>query len=220
MPRGKAHYDAGTSWKARRYSAKSWEQMGARVRKKIRGLYPDATAAEDGEFGHPADEWANALLYEARSAIGTVQRLEIRRTNEDLRAEQTDIVEKVRSAEASLRNMSHDLLALLPSEVDLDATGESLRALMPHLTVLSARIKQLPRARKNKEVQHKAAHEMAIRCLRLHKDEGGKVAATADKDFLKVSPAVQILKVLGDELGLVLEESTWKKVVIAVRAVV
>ncbi len=214
MPSAKPAYDTDGSWKHRKFSPLEWEDLKIRVRVKLRPLYPDQTATEDPTFGHPADEWSSYLLSEANGAVSMTLWLMRRRTNEELRAEQADLLGILKNAADKLSTVSHDLDILFGVDADVFGTRDMIRKLIPFVEGSFARIAVLPKASRIKEAQHAAALEMAIRCLRVLKDAGGKVSATAQKDFDDISDAIRMLKIIGDALRLYLDETTWKKVVI------
>jgi hypothetical protein len=213
MARAKAQYDTDGSWKYRKHTPESWESLGRRIRSKLRPFFPDKDAEDDPTFGHPADEWANALLIAADGAISLMYWLGRRHTNEELRAEHEDLLKTLNAAATKLGTVSHDLDILFGVDADLHGVRDAILKLIPYIEGGSAKIDQLPRARKMKDVQSRAAAEMALRCLRVMKGEGIKIAATADTYAGRASSAVRILKILGDELGLCLDESVWKRVV-------
>jgi hypothetical protein len=213
MARAKARYDTDGSWKYRKHTSREWESLGRRVRSKLRPFHPDKDAEDDPTFGHPSEEWANALLIAADGAISLMYWLGRRRTNEELRAEQSDLLKALNAAAEKLGTVSHDLDILFGIDADLLGARDAIVNLVPFIEAAAHKINALPRARKMKDVQAGAAAEMALRCLRIIKGAGIKIAATADTYAGRASPAVRILKILGDELGLCLDESVWKRVV-------
>ena len=99
---------------------------------------------------------------------------------------------------------------MLGVSADVLGARDKILALMP-LVEATSQIDSLPRAKKIAEANSAAALEMAVRCLRVVESHGGQIMATADVDLGYISTAVQILKVLGDELGLPMSAATWKK---------
>lgn len=214
MPSAKPAYDTDGSWKCRHFSPAEWETLKTRVRVKLRPLYPDKNATEDPTFGHPADEWSNYLIIEAKNAISMLLWLRRRRTNAELRAEQADLLGTLKNAAEKLSTVSHDLDILFGVDADVLGTRNSIRKLIPYVEQSFVRIGELHKAISLKNAQRAAALEMAIRCLRVIKGAGGGVSATAQKDMGYISDAIKILKILGDEFQVRLDETTWKKVVI------
>lgn len=207
MPTAKPKYDKDGSWKEpRQFDEAGWEQAKQALQKKLRPFFPDWDAKVDPTFGHPADEWANSLLAEAWSAVSMMLWLRLRLTNEELRAERTDVLAILRKCDQSLSTLSHDFVCLLGIEADVLGCRDKVRALIPFIEATQASIAQLPRARRLREVKHKAAVEMATRVLRALKDSGLSIKATARN--------VKILKAIGDTIGLVLSEVTWKDIII------
>jgi len=214
MPSAKPAYDTDGSWKRRKFSPQEWEDLKIRLREKLKPFYPDKKAIEDPTFGHPADEWTNYLLSEAWGAVSALLWRKRRLTNEQLRAEQADLLGTLKNAADKLSTVSHDLDILFGVDADVLGARDMIRKLIPFVEGSFARIAVLPKASRIKEAQHAAALEMAIRCLRVLKDAGGKVSATAQKDLDDISDAIKMLKIIGDALRLYLDETTWKKVVI------
>lgn len=213
MPSAKAVYDPDESWKHRQFDSDEWIALSERIQQKLRRFFPDKEAVECLTFGHPADLWANYLLSEAWSAISIMSGLRLRLTNEQILVEQHDILATLQKAVRILSNVSPDLDRLFGIDADVLGTRDKIRELIPVVDASADKVGLLPRAKKKREADRDAAVEAAIRVLRIYKDHGGRVSATADTDHDYVSDAVSILKILGDELGLTLSAATWKKVV-------
>lgn len=218
MPSAKAVYDPDENWKRRQFDSAEWTTLSERVRQKLRRFYPDKDATECPIFGHPADSWANYLLSDAWSAISIMSGLRQRLTNQQLLVEQHDLLATLHKAARILSSVSPDLDRLFGIDADVLGTRDKIRELIPAVEASAAKVSLLPRAKKRSEADHDAAVEAAIRVLRILKDHGGRVSATANGDHKYVSDAVKILVILGDELGLCLSAATWKKVVAQARA--
>jgi hypothetical protein len=213
VTRAKPVYDTDGGWKHRQFSPQEWDALGARLRTKLRSFYPDKGAVEDPTFGHPADPWSNHLLSAAEGGLSLMLGLRLRLTNEQLRAEREDLLKTLNKAIESLSTVSRDLDVLFGVEADVLGTRDKIKELVPWIVASGVRIASLPKAKTRREAEHEAACEMALRVLRAIKGSGGAVAATGDTYLGYVSDAVQVLKIIGDELGLCLDASTWKKVV-------
>lgn len=213
MPTAKPRYDSGGKWKHRQWSEVEWEETKKHLRKKLRPFYPDKNAKADPPFGHPADEWANSLLDEAEGAISMMLWLRRRLTNEELRAERKDLLSTLNKADKRLSKLSHDFDIMLGVDADVLGCRDKIRELIPRVEATEATIAKLPRAKKLRDAQHDAAVEMAVRVLRV-KNHGLSTAATADADLVYFSDDVQILKIIGDEIGLRLAETTWKNTIL------
>lgn len=214
MPTATPRYDSDGSWKTRQYSEEEWEAISERIRKKLRRFYPDKNAKPDPPFGHSADGWANGLLDDAESAVSMMLWLSRRLTNEELRAEKDHALATLKKADQCLSNLSHDLNIMLGVAADVLGCRDKIREIMPRLEAAGVAIDRLPKAKKPRDAQHAAAVEMAIRVLRVLKAYGVSTAATAGADSGRTSDAVQILKIIGDEIGLPLAETTWKNIII------
>jgi hypothetical protein len=211
MPSAKAPYDKNVIWKYRQFSDADWLEMTQRLQTKLTPLYP--VIATTSEIEEAKRAWVVRLQSEAYSAISTVLWHTRRRTNEELRAECNDLLGVLNKAADCLSTLSPDLDRLLGVDVDVLGARDKILKLIPPIQASEALIAKLPRAKKIRDAQHDAAIEMAISCLRVVKEYGGAVSVTLVPEFEKISPAIQILKILGDELDLELSESTWKKAV-------
>jgi hypothetical protein len=216
MPTKKPRFDKGGEWKYPKFTPEQWEALQVRVGKELRKYYPDKSTidVDDSPFGHPADAWANSLLSEAKEAVSTILWHGIRLTNEELRNERTDILKTLEAAENKLDTLSLDLDILLGFDADVLGCRDKIKALIPYFQNAEARIAELPKAKRISEAQNAASLEMAMRVLRVLSDRRIKITATHDIDLGYTSDAVEILKILGDAIGLVLARSTWKTVVI------
>lgn len=213
MPSATAVYDPEEVWKLRQYNDAKWNNLLEGLQKDLRPFYPDKAAVACSQFGHPADEWVAHLLDEAWDAISITHGIGLRLTKEQLLVEQQDMLTTLEKAVRVLSNVSPDLDRLFGLDADILGTRDKIQELIPFIAGSEAQIAGLPRALQRKEVQHAAAVEVAIRVLRLFKDRGGQISATANVDHQYFSDAVKLLKILGDKLGLALDFTTWKKVV-------
>lgn len=217
MPSAKPAYDSDGGWKHRQFEPTEWEALAARLRSKLRPLYPDKDAEVTEPFGHPAEAWANALLSDAYGAVSAMLSLRRRLSNEELRAERQDLLNVLNRAVDRLGTVSRDLDVLFGIDADVLGTRDKLQELLPFIEAAESRIADLPRAMNKKDAESAAALEMAIRCLRTFQGEGGKISGTVHMDMDYISTAVKMLKILGDELGLELNETTWKAVIARAR---
>lgn len=214
MPTAKPRYDSGGDWKLRQFDRDEWVALEKRIQKKLRPFYPDKNAKKVPKFGHPADGWANYLLSEAWGAVSMMLWLRRRLTNEELRAERKDLLSKLNKADECLSKLSHDLDIMLGADADVLGCRDKLRKLIQRVEATEATIARLSMAKKPRDAEHEAAVEMAIHVLRVLKDHDLSTAATADADLGYFSDAVQILKIIGDEFGLVLAETTWRDTIL------
>lgn len=210
MSTAKPRYDNGGDWKYPKFNEVEWDDLTKRLQEKLRPFYPDKNAVDDSTFGHPADGWANVLLNEANSAISVMLWLRLRLTNEELRAEQADVLATLKKAHFCLSNLSHDFDIMLGVDADIWGCRNKISDLIPRVESATAAIDRLPRANKIRDAQHDAAVEMAIRVGRILNGCGIPMSATGDAYFGYTSEAIQILKILGDEIGIVLAPLTWR----------
>lgn len=217
MPSAKAPYDKKDIWKYRQFSDSDWEAMTERLQTKLAPFYP--VIATTPEIERAQSAWVRRLQSEAHNAITTVLWHNRRRTNEELRAECNDLLRVLKKANDCLSTLSYDFDTLLGADADVMGTRDKILQLIPLIRASEVKIAKLPRAKNIKDAQHCAAMEMALRCLRVVKECGGEVNVTFVPEFHKISPAIQILKILGNEFSLVLSESTWKKAVAQAKTV-
>jgi hypothetical protein len=217
MPSAKAVYEPDEGWKHRQCDSAQWDALGVRLRQKLRPFYPDKAAVECETFGHPADAWVNYSLSAAWSSISIIYGLGLRLTKEQIAVEQQDILATLQKAVRVLSSVSPDVDRLFGVDADVLGTRDKILKLVPFVEASKTQINSLPKALKRNEADRAAAVEVAIRVLRIFKDHGGRISATADADHILVSDAVSILQILGDELGLCLSPATWKKVVTAAK---
>lgn len=214
MPTAKPRYDSGGVWKSRHYGESEWEELKVRLRKKLWDFYPDKNAEADPTFGHPVDSWVNYLLAEAEGAVSIMLWLRLRLTKEELRAERKDLLNTLNKADECLSKLSFDLDIMLGVDADVLGCRDKIRELVPRIEAAETSISQLPRAKKLSEAQHDAAVEMTIRVGRVLNREGITVSASGDAYFGYTSEAIQILKIIGDEIGIELAPLTWRDIII------
>ena len=131
MPSAKALYDPGDGWKHRQFDSLQWEDLGKRIREKLRPFFPDKAAVACESFGHPADEWANYSLSTAWSAISVIYGLGLRLTNEQLAVEQQDIFVTLQKAARVLSSVSPDVDRLFGVDADVLGTRDKILELIP-----------------------------------------------------------------------------------------
>lgn len=219
MPSAKPPYDRNASWKNRKYTTKEWDALQVCVQQELRPFYPDKSAVADTPFGHPSDEWANVLLSTAKSAVSQMLWQRLRLTTEELKAEQRDLLKTLNEAVRKLDSLSLDFKTLLDRNADPRGCMDKINELLPHVKVAEQRIRELPPAARRIVAEHDAAVEMAIRVLRFVKETGVPIAATGDPGLVEFSPAVKILKIIGDALGLQFAEITWRDTIIEAKRV-
>jgi hypothetical protein len=219
MPTAKPQYDRDGRAKYRRYSQDEWDELHHRVRPKLKPFYkkrlddPD-TCPDDSVFLNPADEWASCLLEMAAGEVSTAGWLHRRLSNEELRAEQADVVKALEKAIVCLTEMSEDFSVLLPTDVDHLESRDKLRDLVPHVVAAREKIGAGGKAKTPRQVQYEAAKRIIIGITPLLRERNIPVSATAQKDFGEVSDAIKILRIIGTALGLSLAETTWKGLII------
>ena len=102
-------------------------------------------------------------------------------------------------------------------EADVCGCRSDVAILIARVDHAEELISRMPRAAKLADAQHHAAVEIAVRVLHSLLEYGVSTAATADSDEMRTSDAIKILKIIGDQIGLRLAESTWRDTIIAAR---
>lgn len=180
MPSGKARY---TGWKP------ELRDVPPGLKQKLIALCPDPDPDR-------ADEFAECIIAHARRALSTVADHGLDLSQPDLRAERESLLRVLEMAIPKLRNMSRDLDRILNSEADPLGCADTIDKLIEHLK--AAAPESIDRKPRLDEVQRDAAVEMAIGILRVAKEYDIAPAATASADFDTSSPAVSLLKVVGE----------------------
>ncbi len=221
MPTAKAQYIGdGPPWKPKEFSDE--------LRAKIRGYFPDSTASSCPEFGHPADQFVEAVLNAAGNAAADLRRPPDL-SRQEIRAECENIVKTAKELQAKLQQASWQVRRLLPPTIELQEHTENLTQVIHVLEAVDEAIDRLPPRLRPTEAHHEIAVDMAIRVLPVLKDYGmatptthGKYAKINDitsqsydgKDVSQYrSVAVDILKAIGDDIGLVRSEVTWRDII-------
>ncbi len=193
------------------------KDFSSELRSKLREYFPDTEAVDDPEFGHPADAFVSHILAEAWRAKTDLHWQGFEGTKAELRAERADLLKLATELESKLRKISLDLDRLLGIDADSIGCADKLAELIQHVDAAEKAIDRLPRISRKDEKDHRAAVEMTIRVLRALKEYGISPTATADADFGYASAAVRILKLIGDDIKLVLSEVTWRDIIIEVK---
>ena len=197
------------------------------TRAKLRELYP-YQAETCPTFGHPADEFVDVLLMEGYWLAGALGATELFLTKEEARAECDALLKDLRSVRMKLQNLSGDFDGLLGQDADPRGCADAI-TLMIQCAESARRSIDLKKtkARKPVEWQHYVALDFAGRIAIVLLDYEINPSATAStylqvlditqsKDWgiedtsTYVSDAVKILKLIADDAGLVLAESTWR----------
>lgn len=194
-------------------SGKMARAFSAGLRKTLRSYYPQQNAATCPYFGHPADTFVERVLNAASNAAADMMWQESNVTRQELRAEQKNVLESLKATQGKLRKLSLPLSALLVNGADPKAVADSLEIIICQIEATTHTIEALPRRMRPDEAQNKIALDMAICVLPILEEYGLNTGATFDKDVTAPSDAVVILKAIGDDIGLVLNECTWRDII-------
>jgi hypothetical protein len=184
------------------------------LRQTLRAFYPDQNVEPDPVWGHPADAFVETILGEAWWAKSALHAQEFDSTKAEVRVEHEDILKSLRATERKLRSLSPDLDRLLGVDADPLGCADQIALMAKHLTAASEAVERMNKAKKPIDKQYVVAVELALRVLRVLHAYGIPAAATGDAYFGYTSKAIEILKLIGDDLGLVRDELTWRDIFI------
>lgn len=220
MARPKARYagsDAGTD--AKDFSDALQSSLKALYLDRPRGNPSEGSLSKEKEElasieAEAADTFVGEVLGQASWALGELHALEFDVTKADLRAEQNDLLGALTSTRDKLQNLSHAFDRLLPVGADPLGCAEAIDELIAHVEAVGATIEALPQKPKLGESHHDIAVEMSVRVLRVLQEQGIPTSATADLASPPIiSDAIQILKAIGDDIGIELAVHTWRRIV-------
>jgi len=186
-------------------------QFSGSLKAKLRTFFPDQDATATLPFGHPADDFVNQLLGEATWALDQLDDDKFKSCKEELRAVHADLVKSLGDVQKKLRNLPPDFDRLLGNNADPLGCADHISELLEHVASAKPKIGYFKRP-KTRDRQHHIAIEMSIRVLRVLSNHGIQASASATYD--RASAAVQILKAIGDDMGLTLAHTTWRDIVI------
>ncbi len=212
MSTAKARYTGDGAWTLTK-------DFSDTLKTTLRGYFPNQQAETEPTFGHPADAFVSHVLAEARWAVSGPHWQKFNSTKQEIRAEQSDLLKGLHALHHKLRNLSPDFDRLLDIDADPLGFADKVKELIGHVESAGGNIEGLPTKKKTAQQQHEVAVEMAVRVLRALKGYGIAPAATGDPNFGYTSDAVQILKLIGDDIGLVLADVTWRDKIIAVKKI-
>jgi hypothetical protein len=200
----------------------------------LQTYYPQQAPIACPHFGQPADVFVNEVLAAARPSIAELMWLTMDLTKQELRAEQVDILNCLKTARNKLRTLSTPLSVLLDIEADPLEAADNLDALICQMEPNVLKIDELPKKRL-KGGKHDIAVEMTICVSRVLNTYGICISAThssytrmADitdsaydgNDVSQyTSDAVKILKAIGDDIGLKFVEPTWRDIIIEAKSI-
>jgi hypothetical protein len=192
------------------------QDFSAELRDELRNFYPDKAAVADRTFGHPADAFVNSVLSAAYEHRARLFFLDFDSTKKELHAEQTDLLESLTSAEGKLRKLSRDFDRALGLDADPLGCADKIQDLIKSVNRAGELIGKLPPAKKRLGKQRELLVPLTIDVLRVLKQYDIAPSATADpeSDYKSLSPAVKILKAIGDDIGMVRSLVTWRDLVI------
>ena len=230
MPTAKAKYSGNGTVRIGDGSGKMARPFSNQLKTTLRSYYPQKNAATCPYFGHPADTFVEHVLSAASNAAADMMWQESNVTKQELRAEQADVLKSLKATQDKLRKLSPPFSWLLEDgAVPLDV-ADSLDTIISQIEDTALVIGSLPIKRGSDEERHDIALEMAYRVLHILKANDIEISATCgsynklsditapDYDGTDVSQyisdAINILKAIGDDIGLDLANTTWRDIII------
>lgn len=210
MPSGKARYQGDTP---------AYRDFSAELREKLRRLYLRWRAEqEQSEINPPPPAWEYAadnfveyILTEAHFAIDRLVEWRHSLTKPDIQAEKKDLLKTLKNAREKLRSLSLDLDSNLSVDADPLGCADSIDQLIAHIEAADKRTHATaPWRSRYLAVQRALALEMTVRVLRVLTEYGTSTAATWNDARQHGSPAVEILRTIGDDIGLRMTGTTWR----------
>ena len=167
----------------------------------------------DPVWGNPAEDFINEILSEAWWAKSELHWQQFDSTKRELFAEHTDILTLLNETHSKLRRLSPDFDRLLGNDADPLGCADQIGKLIQHVENAGSTIDDLPKSRRPVEKETDVAEELALRVLRVLQGYGINLAATGDSNLGYASDAVDILRIVGDDIGLERSTFTWRSVV-------
>lgn len=179
---------------------------------ELRKFYPGSDPGEAAYF-------VNVILSSAWFAKDGLDFQQSDLVKEKIRAELESLLKALSKAEDKLRRLSPDVDRLLGPEVaPLDCADELCRLIEQAEVARKEKLDELPKSPRRAEKESAIAIELAIRVLCDLDEFGIKPSAThhlnSSSDEEHASPAVQILKLIGDYVGLEQKLVTWRDIVL------
>lgn len=165
-----------------------------------------------------ASDFAESQISCASWARDEMDALKLTIKKQDMLAECFDLTRILRTAESQLRSISPDLDCLLRIDIDPRGSADHINELLTTLGKIIANIRSVvPTIERNKRKpsflskRNEIATELVVRASEIAKEHEIKIAASANSEM------VQMLKLIGDKVGLNLAASTWRDILYRVR---
>lgn len=190
---------------------------------KLREFYPQKTDEEiepDSVWGHPADEFVNLLLAEASWAVDEIIEINRQIDRGQLDAECDDMIKRLTSCRDCIQTLSPQMDQLLGIDAEPIECAENLNDLLSCFHDAKETIKTLPVLPTKPVQQRLIAEELAILVLRVLSHYEIELVITiipSRAEPGKRSVAIQILSLIGAEVGIARGESAWQKIIIEVK---
>ena len=211
MPSGKARFTGVTD--------EPIEDFSQEFEMDFESFFKDKIALGDpvdkGGRPHPRHELVKVILAEVGAVLSLYSDQHESLTKEDICAEVNNLHKRLFTISTDLRRVSPDVDRLLDAD-PLDCV-DSIDIMVASLERAQLELYDLIAKLRTREIDHKIAVELAIRVLRVAKDYGFSVSATADLVHDSSSNAVKLLKLIGNQVQIVMSEVTWRYIIIKAR---
>lgn len=200
MPSGKARYTGNTP---------DVRDFTPKLRQELKYYFPAGKSrAHDPVWGSPAEKFVNDILAAASFIHADIDYACMEISKQDLLAEHNNLMNTLAAAQQKLCSLSLTYERLLPIAADPLGCADRISQLIALLGASAKSINNLPKKPSHNSMHHEIALEMAIRVLRILKDYSIPITAS------ETSKSVKILKLIGEDAGLVLASLTWRDIVI------
>jgi len=184
------------------------------LRDLLRKFYPDKKKVNDDVWGHPADNFVNEILAAAIWAKSELYHMKSNVTVEESRLEHADLLQTLISAETKLRSISPDLDRLISPEAEPQGCADQIKQMIDHVKIAAPLLRRLLRARRPEQKKHLIAIEMTKQVMAVISQEDYGIPITAwvsSGNKNTTSKIIQILKLIGDDIGLEYDPQTWRR---------
>jgi hypothetical protein len=180
---------------------------------QVRDVTPTLKVAlEDFKLG---DEFVQYVLAVARDMLADIAYARMEHPKDDLQAEHAQTFSTLKAASEKLRNLSLGYVRLFPPGTDTAGLADSIDQLVSNEAAIATAIQNAVTMPRAVQSQQAIAIEMVVRVLGIAQEFGIKPTATYDPTFPNIiSDAVRLVKIVGDEIGIVRGEVTWRKIII------
>jgi hypothetical protein len=188
------------------------EEFSDDLKKALKDFYPNPEAVEDEVWGHPSDRFVREILVATDWTASELHFMQDDVTTGEIHLEFADLLNSLKDSEKKLQTISPDLDRLISIDADPRGCSENIREIIAHLDDARHLIEKLPKSKRPEQKKNPLAKEMIMQVIEVLNNYGISATAWVDeKDKTKPSATIQILKMIGDEIGLSYDVRTWQR---------